>query len=60
MNDWIEFIKTIVRPYIVITSWTILLVMWYQDMVIPDVLLLAGSAIAGEYVIERAVKRFKE
>ena len=60
MKDLGEFIKSLVRPFIICTSWFTVLYMWVNDIEIPDLLLAASSAIVGEYIIERAVKRFKE
>ena len=60
VNDLTEFFKAMVRPYIICSTWTVILIMWLQEMNLPDLLLGAGSAIVVEYIVERAVKRFKE
>lgn len=60
MTDLTDFIKAIVRPIIILSSWLTLLFMWVYEIEVPDLLLAAGTAIVGEYVVERAVKRFKE
>ena len=60
MNNLAEFVKAMVRPYIICSAWTVILIMWLQEMNLPDLLLGAGSAIIAEYIVERAVKRFKE
>lgn len=60
MKDVTEFFRAIVRPYIICSSWTVILLMWLQEMDIPDLLLGAASVIVAEYFGERAVKRFRE
>lgn len=60
LSDASDFIKACVRPYIICFTWTIVCFMWLQEMEIPPILLGAASAIAGEYILERAVKRWKE
>ena len=60
MNDLIELFKAAVRPYIIISSWTVILIMWLNEMDIPPILLGVGLAIVGEYVGERAVKRLRQ
>lgn len=59
MNELAELAKAIVRPYIIISSWTVILILWLEGQPIPEVLQGVAAAIAGEYVIERAVKRWK-
>jgi len=58
-HDLGEFLKVIVRPYIICSTWTVILIMWLAEMDLPDLLIGAGSAIVGEYIIERAFLRLK-
>jgi len=60
MNELSEFLKSSVRPFIICTSWMTVLFMWVNEMEIPELLLGVTIAIIGEYVGERALKRFKE
>lgn len=55
-----EFVKSLVRPFIIVTSWSTILGMWITGVEPPPLLLGVAGAIAGEYIIERAKKRFKE
>ena len=58
----IEIIKSIVRPYIIISSWTFGLIMAgmgkFDD--IPPAVLGVIGAVTLEYGVERARKRLKE
>ena len=58
-QDLSEFFKALVRPYIICSSWTIILLMWLNQTDIPPLLLGAGTAILGEYGLERATKRWR-
>ena len=60
MNDAIEFVKAIVRPYLIMSTWTVILIMNLYGEEVPAFLMGIGSAIAAEYFAERAVKRVRE
>ena len=55
-----NFIKSIVRPYLIIYSWTLVGFMWWNQMEIPPLLLGVATTIVVEYFGERAIKRLKE
>ena len=58
VSDLVEFVKALVRPYIICSSWTVVLMMWFTGEEVPPILLGVASAIAGEYILERAKKRW--
>jgi len=55
-----NFIKALVRPFIISYSWLILGLMWLNQTEIPQLLAGVATAITIEYFGERAVKRIKE
>lgn len=55
-----EFAKTIVRPFIIMSSWSTCLYIWAAGEEVPEMLLYVAGAILAEYVGERGVKRIKE
>jgi len=57
-QEIVETLKALVRPYIICSSWTVILLMWLNQMTIPDLLLYVGLAIMSEYGLERAAKRW--
>jgi len=56
----LEFWKGMVRPYLIIFSWTMISIMWLLQLDIPVLLQAVASGIVIEYFSERARKRFKE
>ena len=60
MKDWIEFIKAIIRPFIIVWGFIVHGVCVISGIEVPTLLsgLIAASII--EYFSERAVKRFRE
>ena len=60
LNDTTEFVKSLVRPFLIISSWLVVLLMWMNQVEPPPLLLGVVGAISGEYFLERAAKRLKE
>jgi len=60
MQDWLEFIKGIVRPFIIIWGFIIYGICIMSGAEVPGLLTYLLSAIVIEYFGERAIKRFKE
>jgi len=60
LNDTTEFIKALVRPFLIVSSWLAIILMWMNQVEPPPLLQGMASAIAGEYIIERAIKRLRE
>ena len=60
LTDLTDLVKSAVRPYLICSSWTVILIMWLNEIEIPPILLGVASAIAGEYILERVVKRVRE
>ena len=60
MKNWIELIKAIPRPFIIVTGWLFFLLATATDIEIPELLKFIISAVTVEYFGERAIKRFKE
>ncbi len=61
--DWQAFteaVKAIVRPFIIFALVTTICIMWLNEQEIPSLLQMSVAGIAGEYILERAVKRLKE
>ena len=60
MEDWTEFIKSTIRPFIIIWGFVVYGICVINEVEVP--LLLAGlvSAVIVEYFGERVLKRFKE
>jgi len=60
MEDWTEFIKSTIRPFIIIWGFVVYGICVINEVEVP--LLLAGlvSAVIAEYFGERVLKRFKE
>jgi hypothetical protein len=60
MGDWTEFIKSVVRPFIIIWGFMVYGICLMTEVEVPDLLAFLISAIVLEYFGERAIKRFKE
>jgi len=60
MRDWAEFIKSAVRPFIIIWGFMVYGICVMTEVEVPDLLAFLISAIVVEYFGERAIKRFKE
>ena len=60
MNNWIEFIKAIIRPFIIVWGCVIYGICILKGVEVPAVLSGLIAAIVVEYFSERAVKRFRE
>jgi len=60
MKDWIDLIRSLVRPFIIIWGFTVYGVCIMVGMEIPQMLTCLVTAVIIEYFGERAVKRFKE
>ena len=56
----LEFWKGMVRPYLIIFSWTMISIMWLLQLPIPILLQAVATGIVVEYFGERALKRVKE
>jgi hypothetical protein len=60
MKEWIEFIKAIIRPFIIVWGFSVYGVCIMSGIEVPALLVGLVSAVIVEYFGERAVKRFKE
>jgi len=60
MRDWTEFIKSIVRPFIIIWGFVVYGICVMTQVPVPDVLVYLVAVVIVEYFGERAIKRFKE
>ena len=60
MNDWIEFLKAIVRPFIIVWGFMVYGVCVMTQVPIPELLGILVAAVIVEYFGERAIKRLKE
>ena len=58
--DAIEFVKAIVRPFIICSAWFVWLMLIATGEEVPALLAGIAVAITVEYVGERAVKRLRE
>ncbi len=60
MKEWIEFIKAIIRPFIIIWGFMVYGICIMTEVEVPTLLAGLVSVVVIEYFSERAVKRFKE
>ncbi len=60
MKEWIEFIKAIVRPFIIVWGFSVYGVCIMSGIEVPTLLVGLVSAVIVEYFGERAVKRLRE
>jgi hypothetical protein len=60
MKEWIEFIKAVIRPFIIVWGAVLYGVCIIKGIEIPDLLAGLVAAVIIEYFGERAVFRFKE
>ena len=60
MEDWTQFIKSLIRPFIIVWGITIYGVCILSGVEVPSLLAGLVSAVIIEYFGERAIKRFKE
>ena len=60
MKDWTEFIKSLVRPFVIIWGFIIYGLCIINEVEVPQLLSGLVAAVIIEYFGERAIKRFKE
>ena len=60
MKDWIEAIRSIVRPFIIVWGFMVYGVCVMTEVKVPALLAGLVSVVIIEYFGERAIKRFKE
>jgi len=60
MKEWVEFIKAIIRPFIIVWGFSVYGVCIMSGVEVPALLVGLVSAVIVEYFGERAIKRFKE
>ena len=60
MKYWTEFIKSIVRPFIIIWGFMVYGICIMTQVEVPDLLAFLISAVIIEYFGERTILRFRE
>lgn len=60
MKDWIYFIKSIVRPFIIMWGFMVYGICIMTSVEVPYLLSGLVSAVIIEYFGERAIERFRE
>ncbi len=60
MKDWAEFIKSTVRPFIIIWGFMVYGICIMTETPVPNLLAFLVTAVILEYFGERAIKRLKE
>ena len=60
MKDYSEFIKSFIRPFIIVWGFIVYGICVMTEVEIPALLAGLVSAVIIEYFGERAIKRFKE
>ena len=60
VKDWAEFIKSIVRPFIIIWGFMVYGICVMTQVEVPDLLAYLVAAVILEYFGERAIKRLRE
>ncbi|MBA7468808.1 hypothetical protein ES707_04062 [subsurface metagenome] len=58
-DDWADLIRASMRPFLVVSSWSAIILMKVNQIPIDPWLMGIGASIAGEYFIERSVKGWK-
>ena len=59
MEDWTQFIKSIIRPFIIIWGCVVYGLCILTEIEMPELLAGLVAAVIIEYFGERAIKRFK-
>ena len=59
MNEWAQFIKSIIRPFIIIWGFTVYGICVLTEVEVPELLVALVTAVIIEYFGERAILRFK-
>jgi hypothetical protein len=60
MKDWIDLVKAVIRPFIIVWGFSVYGVCILSEMEAPTLLVGLVTAVIVEYFGERAVKRLKE
>ena len=60
MKEWIEFIKAVIRPFIIVWGAVLYGVCIVKAIEVPDLLAGLIAAVIIEYFGERALLRFRE
>jgi hypothetical protein len=60
MKDWTEFIKSLIRPFIIIWGFMVYGVCVITEVEVPALLAGLVSVVIIEYFGERAILRFRE
>ena len=60
MKDWVEFMRSIVRPFIIIWGFMVYGICVMTEVEVPALLAGLISLVIVEYFGERAIKWFKE
>ncbi len=60
MKDWIELIKAVIRPFIIVWGFSVYGVCILSGLEAPMLLVGLVTAVIVEYFGERAIKRLKE
>lgn len=60
MNNWVELVKALVRPFLIVWGWVIWGICIALGEEIPVLFTGTLTAITLEYIGERVKKRFKE
>jgi len=60
MKEWIEFIKALIRPFIIVWGFMVYGVCILSGIEVPALLVGLVSAVIVEYFGERALKRLRE
>ena len=60
LKDWSEFIKSVIRPFIIVWGLIVYGICILIEVAIPPLLAGLVSVVIIEYFGERAIKRFKE
>jgi len=60
MKEWAQFIKSIIRPFIIIWGFTVYGICVLTEVEVPELLAALVAAVIIEYFGERAILRFKE
>ncbi len=59
MKDWSDFIKSLIRPFIIVWGFVVYGICIMNGVEVPQLLAYLITAVIIEYFGERAIKRFK-
>lgn len=60
MSEWAEFVRSLIRPFIIVWGFTVYGVCIIRAIEVPPILVGLVTAVIVEYFGERAIRRWRE